>query len=198
MSLLLFYAEKGFFCGKVIFFCGKGEVDETSKLRSCVCLSLQVYGCNSAFLIICSTVDGIRGWERELKSLGKGSDTETVLSEQKMCIFINKANQPKKETLTKDAGRKLTTTDHTTNSKHHHSNTSLHREGSNTTRVTHYQEPPCLSLLHHSLQSRTSPSLFIHPRPTSKVAAAAGRRRGQSPGWRKQRDNRHTHTDPQT
>lgn len=37
-----------------------------------------------------------------------------------MCIFINKANQPNKETLTKDAGRKLTTTDRTTNSKHQH------------------------------------------------------------------------------
>lgn len=46
---------------KLFFFCGKGEVDETSKPRSCVCLSLQVYGCNSAFLITCSTVDGIRG-----------------------------------------------------------------------------------------------------------------------------------------
>lgn len=58
-----FLCGKGFFLWKsfLFFFCGKGEVDETSKLRSCVCLSLQVYGCNSAFMIICSTVDGIRG-----------------------------------------------------------------------------------------------------------------------------------------
>lgn len=57
-----FLCGKGFFfVEKLFFFCGKGEVDETSKPRSCVCLSLQVYGCNSAFLIICSTVDGIRG-----------------------------------------------------------------------------------------------------------------------------------------
>lgn len=110
-----------------------------------------------------------------LKSPGKQSDTETVLTEQKMCVFINKTNQLKKGMLTKDAGRNLTTMEqgHTINSKQHFSP----QRG----RQHHHQEPPCLSLLHHPLQGHTSPSLFIHSQPTSKVAAAAGWRTGQSP-----------------
>lgn len=75
-----------------------------------------------------------------------------------MCIFINKANQLKKETLTKDAGRKLTTTDRTTNSKHHHSNTPLHREGSNTTRATHTTKNHHVSLF-STTPSRAAPLL---------------------------------------
>lgn len=172
---------------------GKGEVDDPNEPRSWVCLSLQVHDCNAALMIIMHI--HLR-WYLGMRTKALKSNTETALGEQIRCIFINKANLLKKETLTKDSGWKTNhngirtpqLTQSTTTP------TLLFTERATIPPHSHTTENHRLSLLHHPLQGRTSPSLFIHPRPMSKAAAAAGRRRGQSSGWRKQRD-RPTPTD---
>lgn len=109
-----------------------------------------------------------------------------------MCIFINKANQPNKETLTKDAGRKLTTTDHTTNSKHHHSNTPLHREGSNTT--SHTLPRTTMSLSTPPLPPEPHLSFPFYPPSANEQSGSSCWSEEGAITWLKKTEGQPTHT----